>query len=171
MFWSFKAKYTVFSWVIYTLFTQRNMIESYGVKICANYFSDWGNYSFMWCGNTVWIFVHTDSTMWFHDEYSDLNSCWYNFNQSIIFIEKVMWQHGTDVHAYGLCMYSLMNTSKISSWHNFHQCTISVENTTVVECDVGMDVHANGLHHDYLINIEMRMSLDKILTDGKHNVA
>jgi hypothetical protein len=41
-----------------------------------------------------------------------------------------------------------------------------VENTAEVECDVGIDVHANGLHHDSLINIEMKMSLDKILTDS-----
>lgn len=58
-----------------------------------------------------------------------------------------------------------MNTDKISFWHNFHQCTISVENTNEVECDVGLDVHANGLHHDSMINIEMRIFLDKILTD------
>jgi hypothetical protein len=63
-----------------------------------------------------------------------------------------------------------MITDNISSWYNFHQCPFSVENIIEVECDVGMDVHANGLQHDSLINIEMKMSLDKILIDVHYSL-
>jgi hypothetical protein len=53
------------------------------------YMLDWDDYSWMYCGNTAWIFVSTDSTMQFHDEHWDENIL-YKIFIHIVFTENVI---------------------------------------------------------------------------------
>jgi hypothetical protein len=162
MFWSFKANDTLFTWVIYKHFYPKKHAWK------------------LWCEKFVqtalWLRQLQFNVMWQHS----MDICAYWLHHMIpwwvvrlkCFLLQFQMKHNfhwqSDAATWYRCSCtgalcdSLMSTDEISSWHNFHQCTISVENTTEVECDVGMHVHANRLHHDSLINIKIKAPLDKI---------